>query len=183
MRQKRETMKLTLALLFSALLVANGCGGPFDLAKAQPLVSGCDPLNPGACHGHEDFPWGYCQWETHQGPHTFNLWLEIGVASGNVTGRCKMPLGLGGGEITSLAGTLNYLPQTLNRSSMVVGVWTEDEQNFLYAGKIATDHGYAVTVPINASGLSARTPSLTVIFNDDLAKPVAINLGFAGTLK
>ena len=139
------------------------------------------------CSGHVETDWGYCQYETHQTKHTFQVWLEIGIRKGQTSenSRCTLPFQSPPANILSSHGNIGYLPFTKNVTSMVARVET-DNGEYLHAVKLATVNQLAVNTAVNSTftePLAAK--QLIVVFNDDLenARPTVINVGLSGELK
>ncbi len=139
------------------------------------------------CSGHVETDWGYCQYETHQTKHTFQVWLEIGIRKGQTAAnsRCTLPFQSPPVNILSSHGNIGYLPFTKNVTSMVARVET-DSGEYLHAVKLATVNQLAVNTAVNST-FTEPLPAkqLIVVFNDDLenARPTVINVGLSGELK
>lgn len=191
----------SFAVLFLAFTLS-GCGNQIASVNAQapasptPTPVQAVPANcgtNGACAATEIKQWGYCQYETHQYGKSFTVSLEIGIKANQTdpsTSNCLLPLAGNGGNITSINGTVNYLPWTANVSSMALRINSNGDgcdcgENALYAGKL-TVKSAPVSLPISQVFITPIPAKvLYVLFNDDLAtaKPTTISIALAGTLQ
>ena len=182
-------MKADLVLIGALLVAVLVLIAAVNFQKELPPIESKTRAECSAngCSGHVETDWGYCQYETHQTKHTFQVWLEIGIRKGQTAAnsRCTLPLQSAPANIISSHGNIGYLPFTKNVTSMVARVET-DNGEYLHAVKLATVNQMAINMPVDSTfttPLAAK--QLIVVFNDDLenARPTVINVGLAGQLK
>jgi len=192
---------LTL-LLLTAVLVLAGCGRPIvhaQITAPTPVPSPTPVLTPrpaqcfawGTCTAFEVHSWGYCQWQTEQGPTTFTAMVEIGIRSTPTDPHdknCNLLFGGNLGAITSISGNMNYISDGVDRASMCARILTPGygpATEWLAALKFAVhSRGEESNSFYQRFSSPIKTPGLWVDFDDDLdgAKPSTISVAFQGTL-
>lgn len=186
------------------LMTCGGCTSYESVVRAQIPISAPTPaptpaLKPraaqcfawGTCTAFEVHSWGYCQWQTEQGPTTFVATVEIGILSTPTEPHdknCNLLFSGNLGAITSISGNMNYISEGVDRASMCARILTPGygpTTEWLAALKFAVHSKGEESNPIYQRFASPiKTQGLWVDFDDDLdgAKPSTISVAIQGTL-